>query len=894
MADDPWIEWTLANAHGIWMGGNHESWSPDHADSPADQWNAGRATDVLIRSDGNLVVASENGGIWLISDGGTVCASDRWEDSAFTSLAQGPDDNQHVFAGGQNAALYMTDLSRLAPLLDWIRLDSLHKMADVGAIRDILVLHQSRVIVLACDGGVFWSRIGPPPAKFGPPAADFFHWRQATVEGDLTGGFLSLAEGTPLPGEEPHPSPDGLILQTLMVGGLGGDASPKGLFWGSWDKPDRLVLRRSHLFNQSTDVTLIDAVVSLSVVTSYPLNRNIGYAACASEFDDNLLFIVKTTDGGRTWNVVDPIIFGLDKKKTPADALGSAQDGHNLCIAVSNTDPDIVALGFKNGAISFDGGRHWRKPGFDPSEISGTTDHLHADLTNYAFARPTPAQPVADEAYYVSSDGGVARVAWGDGAWFIEGDRREDGQHGNFYAVILDESKLVLHVRHNGGSTASAWGIEAVITDKATGRGCIVQSSFQTGDSANGNLEVIVPENNELVHYACAIRNGRYTNWGRRGVITHLATGPGCLIQSDFRTGLHGNLEVVALESSDLVHYWLDSAHPNSPWNRGATISHKATGAGCLIQSDFRSGRHGNLEVIVLEGAVLVHYWHDSSALGSPWSAPTVIHQADSAGCFFQSDYAAHNASGNFELVFRRGNALMYSFRDNKAPGFPWSTPAPITAAGRKASGSGCMFQGDYGAGEHGNFELLVPEAAAVAHYFRDNGRSGNPWVPIPHVTDAAFTFRSDFNRKLATLQFFPVFGASMVADLALTGPLQDNGTVDGAAGQDGTPWFQLEGGDGQASFYLSGHAPKIPANLIAGLTVVHQNNEEQPDHTDTGSKSAHLQPSTRKLVLDNHGNGSSVIPLRFPKPGVVPVPDPNKGLRRGGGPVGRPCHNGV
>ena len=36
-----------------------------------------------------------------------------------------------------------------------------------------------------------------------------------------------------------------------------------------------------------------------------------------------------------------------------------------------------------------------------------------------------------------------------------------------------------------------------------------------------------------------------------------------------------------------------------------------ATGPGCIIQSDFSGGDHGNFEVVVLEGNQLVHYFHD-------------------------------------------------------------------------------------------------------------------------------------------------------------------------------------------------------------------------------------------------------------------------------------------
>jgi hypothetical protein len=135
MADDPRIQWSLANSFGIWMNGNFEAWFSGRADSSTDVWNSGRATDVLVRPDGNFVVASANGGIWLTSPagGGTFCVSDRWQDSAL-SLAQGPDSDEHVFAGGAGAALYMTDLSRLLPMLDWIRLDSLQtQVSDVLA-----------------------------------------------------------------------------------------------------------------------------------------------------------------------------------------------------------------------------------------------------------------------------------------------------------------------------------------------------------------------------------------------------------------------------------------------------------------------------------------------------------------------------------------------------------------------------------------------------------------------------------------------------------------------------------------------------------------------------------------------------------------------------------------
>src|SRR5215467_11682190 len=104
MADDPGILWTLANSFRIWKNGNSEPWNSD-LQRASEQWNSGRATDILVRPDGNLVIATDRGGIWLMSESadGTVCVSDRWEDAAFRSLAQGPDGGEHVFAGGVGA-----------------------------------------------------------------------------------------------------------------------------------------------------------------------------------------------------------------------------------------------------------------------------------------------------------------------------------------------------------------------------------------------------------------------------------------------------------------------------------------------------------------------------------------------------------------------------------------------------------------------------------------------------------------------------------------------------------------------------------------------------------------------------------------------------------------------
>src|SRR6202022_1231716 len=99
----------------------------------------------------------------------------------------------------------------------------------------------------------------------------------------------------------------------------------------------------------------------------------------------------------------------------------------------------------------------------------------------------------------------------------------------------------------------------------------------------------------------------------------------GWIIQSEFHSDDHGNFEVVVLEGHQLVHYFHHKPDVNRPWQRGQTITDSATGPGCIIQSDFRGGDHGNFEVVVPEGNQLVHYWHDNSNVALPWGRAQVI-----------------------------------------------------------------------------------------------------------------------------------------------------------------------------------------------------------------------------------------------------------------------------
>ena len=215
----------------------------------------------------------------------------------------------------------------------------------------------------------------------------------------------------------------------------------------------------------------------------------------------------------------------------------------------------------------------------------------------------------------------------------------------NFEVIALEENNNLVHYwRDNATIPHGSWQVAQTISTRATGPGCIIQSDFKSKDSnsiEHGNFEVVVPEGNKLVWYQ---RRWDKSGWDFVGIISTNATGPGCIIQSDFKENPrlpNHNFEVVVPEGNNLVHYWHDNIDIKNSWNRAPEmITTSASGPGCIIKSDFininidnnnrRSypscqlssnftvGNEGNFDVIAQECTQSVtHYWCISSI--RPW-----------------------------------------------------------------------------------------------------------------------------------------------------------------------------------------------------------------------------------------------------------------------------------
>ena len=157
-------------------------------------------------------------------------------------------------------------------------------------------------------------------------------------------------------------------------------------------------------------------------------------------------------------------------------------------------------------------------------------------------------------------------------------------------------------------------------------------------------------------------------------------TAAGCFIQTDFVAGGKHNFELVVQEATNAVHYWRANDTSDTPWRKGDVISTHAIAPGCIVQSDFMSGGHGNLEAVVPEaGGSLVHYWRDSGNPASAWNRTGVVTTGVTGGaCFITSDYTT-NGHRNFEVMVQKGNQLWHHWHLAGAPFDNWpgsSSPA--------------------------------------------------------------------------------------------------------------------------------------------------------------------------------------------------------------------------
>jgi len=244
--------------------------------------------------------------------------------------------------------------------------------------------------------------------------------------------------------------------------------------------------------------------------------------------------------------------------------------------------------------------------------------------------------------------------------------------------------------------------------------GFLIQSSFGT----KGNFEIVIPRTGGLRHFwrnndAAGFPWSGGFNFGSGNV---LGT---ALIQSNFGPG---NFEVVATVGNQLVHYWRENLPPFTWHGPSAPFATGVTGNPTLIQGSF--GTKGNFEVVVARAAGgLTHYWRNNDAPGFPWSGGFNFGSGNIRGVsLIQSNFGP----GNLEVVALTANGqLVHYWRENNPP-FTWHGPSAPFASG--VTGNPSLIQSSFGT--KGNFEVVVPRVSpgGLRHFWRNNDAPGFPW----------------------------------------------------------------------------------------------------------------------------------------------------------------------
>jgi hypothetical protein len=264
--------------------------------------------------------------------------------------------------------------------------------------------------------------------------------------------------------------------------------------------------------------------------------------------------------------------------------------------------------------------------------------------------------------------------------------------------VVLQGKNLVHYWRSNLDRRL-VWQRGDVITRSATGPGCIIEST--SADGSSRNLEVVVQEGSQLVHYTKKL-NGSWEQVQTFG--SNVNSGP-----SFIQSRPQANFELVVREGSNLVHYTRDNSGHGKGWERSKTIATTATGGGSISQNNIA---FGNLEVLFQEGDHVAHYSRDNSTL--EWTLQSTFgSNVTGPPSLIQMTFGTPG-DGSLVAVVRQGNDLVRWFKYASGGDLQWRDHG-IIVGGVNSSASFIQSTIREPAYPFGRFDLVVLMDTAVA-----------------------------------------------------------------------------------------------------------------------------------------------------------------------------------
>ncbi len=880
MTEDPNVVWLQTDPAGILYKA-----APDPAQNA---WHAGHVNDVIALEDGGILIATDSGGVWTVAaDGTNLPLTDNQDNPDITCLAFGPFGPQHIYAGtrhdlwGAADSLYETDPTAILPLLSW---RSVPLPSGVGTIYRIGVLKASRRIVLACDGGVYWSPIPPPGGSYnwskasGIPAVSYM----GLAVGDHESVAVA-ASGSPWDSWFIIPAPFVQFTPGHTVSVVVRDINHieifaidifGGIYSIRWDGGWQNWFRIGNFSDTATG----------SVVAA--VSRNPGHVD---------LFVVRSDGVYTTWwdqNFPGPLIGDWQnwfRIGNPGDAPPA---GSTVTAVARGTGHVDLFVARSNGVYTT-----WWDEKF-PGPLAGGWQPW------FPIGTPADAPPAGSVVTALSRDSdhvdlfvvradtsGVSRVystRWdasspgpligGWQSWFSIGDATDSVPSGSVVtAVSRNSGHLDIFVVRSDGGIYSTWW-DAGSPGPLNGQW---QPWFRIGTSSNNvmpgstvcavshnpfTLDIFVPSGNIWTSWLDPDLPGPLTQgWQAWAQVTGMVTaGP---LTGASRIPSHMDLFVVGFDHQVYTTAWDRDQGPHGifhgDWASGSLVLSRSLIPGVLDGTKMRRidlaacAQHPNNMYAVIAGATDI--LGDRNSAGDLISRDlyAVLQSADGgltwsiAGGTTRADsIKGLRPTGDSQNLYN--TCLGVSPVDPNVLAIGWRRGPMISTDG----GNNWVEHGDDG-GNNGSPHLMSDCHVA---YFDPTEPTGHRLYSgcdggLAMSPDLGTTWFSNYNRELRNLQFcsnpqrqaYGTLSASSQVSGPVGGGLQDNENVLSVWSEQPTPWTLLNvGGDGGLMLFIA--TGQFIYNGAAGPT--------QAGRWD-GSK---IQ-------------GSGTIPIKVPKPGGSPDP---------------------
>ncbi len=346
---------------------NYVLLQPGGIDTGGGNWASGQVEKILAAPGDILVLGCREAGVWISHPNGSAePVGYGWKGAQVLDLAADPSNPVHVFAA-TSGGLRETNPSAADPLHSW---RDVTLPAAAGVYLNSVTITADRVVVIAATTGLYWSPI--------PGGAALWNWqtdpavaRNCSSVVAVTGGVVAVA------------------------------ASPAALFRGEWTGATF-----GWADHASTAPAVFTARLGRTILAACAGNRNHVYALSADNANDQILGVLRSKDGGKTWACphlgIDPALNRFQLSQPWDMGLQAPRD---LGIAVHPTNPEqIVLAGRRSGLIgSTNGGADFDTAGWAP--VLDATFHGDNRLVTYDTSTGTPRVLVgSDGGAFVSTD----------------------------------------------------------------------------------------------------------------------------------------------------------------------------------------------------------------------------------------------------------------------------------------------------------------------------------------------------------------------------------------------------------------------------------------------------------------------------------------------------------